>query len=72
MAELVVLDDVFFLEVVPVFGVPVVVPLFVLASDVEFTEELSVSVDELLLLLSLLDESLSFLEESESFSCCRH
>jgi len=70
VAELVVLDDVFFLEVVPVLPVvPVVVPLFVLASDVEFAEELSVSVDELLLLLlSLLDESLlSFLEESESF-----
>ncbi len=70
VAELVVLDDVFFLEVVPVLPVvPVVVPLFVLSSDVEFAEELSVSVEELLLLLlSLLDESLlSFLEESESF-----
>lgn len=70
VAELVVLDDVFFLEVVPVLPVvPVVVPLFVLASDVEFAEELSVSVEELLLLLlSLLDESLlSFLEESEAF-----
>lgn len=70
VAELVVLDDVFFLEVVPVLPVvPVVVPLFVLASDVEFAEELAVSVEELLLLLlSLLDESLlSFLEESEAF-----
>ncbi len=69
VAELVVLDDVF-LEVVPVLPVvPVVVALLVLASDVEFAEELAVSVEEeLLLLLSLLDESLLlFLEESEFF-----
>lgn len=72
VVELVLLDDGFFFEDVlePVLPVEPVVPaVLVPVSDVEFADELSVSVEELLLLLlSLLEESLlSFFEESEAF-----
>ncbi|MCF7522290.1 hypothetical protein V4M49_04910 [Levilactobacillus brevis] len=68
--ELAALDDVFFLDVVPVDPVFPVVPLEDSFSEVVLADELCVSVVDDSLLLSFEEESLlseDFFDESESF-----